>query len=63
LKLPWLRPGDYTVDFFACTLGGIVDRCERACTLRILPILPYPHTATPEATSCPVLASFDWQID
>lgn len=64
LKSPWLKPGDYTLDFFACSVAmGIFDRYERACAFRVLPLLPYAYTATEEAISQGVvLADFDWNI-
>jgi lipopolysaccharide transport system ATP-binding protein len=64
LKSPWLKPGVYYLHLFACAPGmGIIDYFERACKVRILPVLPYPSGATPEATerAC-VLADFDWHI-
>jgi lipopolysaccharide transport system ATP-binding protein len=64
LKLPWLRPGDYGVDLFACGNGNVIlDHFQRACLLRILPALPYAHQASDDAIVCsPVLADFEWQV-
>jgi len=64
LKTPWLKPGDYFIDLFACATGaGIIDHYERSCKLNVLPLLPYAHGATPDATQVPcVLSDFDWQV-
>ena len=57
---PWLKPGTYRVDIYLCA-AGFVDQCEHACTLEVLPLLPYPATAGSEATdSGLVLADFNF---
>jgi lipopolysaccharide transport system ATP-binding protein len=64
LKSPWLKPGDYHVDLFACGAGmGILDLFERSCKITVLPLLPYGHGASVEATqtAC-VLSDFDWRV-
>ena len=50
LRTPWLRPGDYRVDMYLCN-AGVLDACEHACRLHVLPLLPYPVPDNPEATS------------
>jgi lipopolysaccharide transport system ATP-binding protein len=50
MRTPWLKPGDYRVDFFLCN-NGIIDEWENACQISILPLLPYPASANNEATS------------
>ena len=50
LRTPWLRPGEYRVDMFLCN-AGVLDSCEQACRLRILPLLPYPVPDNSEATA------------
>ena len=58
---PWLKPGSYRVDIFLCS-AGFIDHCEHACTLEVLPILPYPATAGSEAMdSGTVLADFNFR--
>jgi lipopolysaccharide transport system ATP-binding protein len=64
LKTPWLKPGDYHVDLIACAAGmGILDLFERSCKLTVLPLMPYGHGASTEATqtAC-VLSDFDWSV-
>lgn len=48
LKTPWLKPGQYSLDVFICA-SGVLDRCEQACGFEIVPALPYPEVATPDA--------------
>lgn len=48
-RTPWLKPGDYRVDFFLCS-SGILDRFENACRLHVMPLLPYSVAANAEAT-------------
>jgi lipopolysaccharide transport system ATP-binding protein len=45
---PWLKPGTYRVDIYLCA-AGFIDQCEHACTIEVLPLLPYPGTAGSEA--------------
>jgi lipopolysaccharide transport system ATP-binding protein len=57
----WLKPGRYSIDFFVCTSGEIVDAYERACEFEVSPVLPYPCAASPSATANGlVLARFRW---
>ena len=59
LRTPWLRPGVYTVDLSLWATRVATDIWEGACTFRVLPILPYAGTGTPNSTSgAPVLADF-----
>ncbi|WP_435022587.1 polysaccharide ABC transporter ATP-binding protein (plasmid) [Tundrisphaera sp. TA3] len=61
---PWLRPGRYTVDFYVCQPGGIVDQFERAAEFEVSPVLPYPQTSSPDATASGlVLSDYAWRID
>jgi lipopolysaccharide transport system ATP-binding protein len=65
LASPWLRPGSYQLDLFLCAIGhGVVDLYERACLVKVLPLLPYGHVAPPDALEkgC-VLPSFDWKLE
>lgn len=39
-----LAQGEYHINAYICTAGGIVDVKERAVTFEITPILPYPAT-------------------
>jgi lipopolysaccharide transport system ATP-binding protein len=58
IKTPWLKPGTYRVDIYLCA-AGFIDQCEHACTLEVLPLLPYPATAGSEAMDTGmVLADF-----
>ncbi len=41
IKDLWLKPGQYTVDVFACQ-AGVLDAWEGAWRFEILPDLPYP---------------------
>lgn len=38
----WLKPGEYTVDLYACQ-AGILDAWEGAWRFEVLPDLPYPE--------------------
>lgn len=49
LASPWLKPGTYRIDIFACA-AGILDHCESAAKWEILPILPYPGAVPEEST-------------
>jgi lipopolysaccharide transport system ATP-binding protein len=63
IKGPWLKPGRYTLDLYLCTPSGIVDLFERAVAFEVSPVLPYPHSASPECTaSAQVLADFAWEV-
>ncbi len=60
LKGPWLKPGRYTVDVFLCR-AGIIDAWEGACSFQVLPILPYPNTASEDGTTLgQIFADFDY---
>jgi lipopolysaccharide transport system ATP-binding protein len=64
LRTPWLKPGEYTADFFICaSTGGIVDWYQRACKLSVQGIPPYPHCGPGSCyeSGC-VFADFDWNI-
>jgi lipopolysaccharide transport system ATP-binding protein len=61
VKSPWLKPGTYRVDIYLCA-SGFIDQCEHACTVEVLPLLPYPATAGSEALeSGMVLADFEFR--
>ncbi len=58
---PWLKPGSYRVDL---SLGApwTMDYWEGACSLMISPVLPYSHSAGPEASAHGlVFADFSWE--
>ena len=58
---PWLKPGRYTVDLFACK-SGILDGWEGACQFEILPLLPYPTATTADGTeNGAVFADFGYE--
>jgi lipopolysaccharide transport system ATP-binding protein len=57
---PWLKPGSYRVDLYAC-LAGIIDGYESACTLNISPVLPYDHPTSEDGVGYGVvLSDFQW---
>ena len=49
IRTPWLMPGNYRVDLFLCS-AGVLDAFEQACTLNVIPLLPYPAAGNSEAT-------------
>lgn len=49
IQTPWLKPGSYRVDIFVCA-SGLMDMCEHACLMEILPLLPYSGAVGGEAT-------------
>ncbi len=61
-RSPWLRPGRYRFDLFLCN-SGIIDRLEDACSLEVLPLLPYTAAGNDEATAFgAVFADFAYQL-
>jgi len=50
IRTPWLKPGSYRVDIFICA-AGVLDMCEHACLMEVLPLLPYPGAVGGEATA------------
>jgi lipopolysaccharide transport system ATP-binding protein len=64
IRMPWLKPGEYAVDFFLLDgRVGVLDRYERACEFHVLPLLPYPGAAPDAAMSQGlVLGDFGWSI-
>ena len=62
LRTPWLRPGRYRVDFF-CFDHGIIDSVEHACTITVLPVLPYSQVASEGSTRHgAVFADFSYEL-
>jgi lipopolysaccharide transport system ATP-binding protein len=60
----WLKPGRYTLDLYIFTNGGIIDMIERATRFEVTPMLPYPHSATPDAIAMAlVLTDYGWRLD
>lgn len=60
---PWLKPGRYSVDVFACR-SGILDRWEGAASFEVLPHPPYEHSSTPDATeSGIVFPDFRYEVE
>ncbi len=58
---PWLKPGRYHVDMYLCTEGGIVDLYPQACVFDVNSVMPYPYSASANATaSGVVLADYHW---
>lgn len=54
IRTPWLRPGDYRLDMFICC-AGVLDKYEHACSIRVIPLLPYPVAGDPAATALGVV--------
>lgn len=50
---PWLKPGRYSVDVFACRSGenAILDSWDGAAVFEVLPHSPYAVTSAPDATA------------
>jgi lipopolysaccharide transport system ATP-binding protein len=65
IRLPWLKPGEYAVDFFLMDgRAGVVDRHERACFFDVFPVLPYSGSAPEDSMSHGlVLGDFEWSMD
>jgi lipopolysaccharide transport system ATP-binding protein len=42
IRQPRLAQGDYSVNIYLCHAAGVIDRCDRAATFTVAPILPYP---------------------
>jgi lipopolysaccharide transport system ATP-binding protein len=49
IQTPWLKPGSYRVDIFVCA-SGLLDMCEHACLMEVLPLMPYSGAVGGEAT-------------
>lgn len=63
-RSPWLKPGNYRLDMYLCSLSGIIDCCQAACVFHVTSELPYDNTASAEAIHMGVvLADFDWASD
>ena len=63
IRSPWLKPGEYTVDLFVCTEGGIVDHYPQACRFEVSSVLPSAHSASATTyTTGLVLADYRWTI-
>ena len=61
IQTPWLKPGRYTVDLFACR-AGVLDAWEGACQFEVLPILPYPTATSSDGTENGVVfADFEYE--
>lgn len=57
----WLKPGEYTVDFYACQ-AGVLDAWEGAWRFEVLPDLPYPEFAESSGTEKGlVFVDFDYE--
>jgi lipopolysaccharide transport system ATP-binding protein len=56
VRTPWLKPGSYRLDFFVCS-AGVLDRFEEACSLFVIPLLPYPAAGNEEAMANGVVFS------
>ena len=62
VRTPWLKPGRYRLTVCVCTLSGIVDWFEDACTFEVSSVLPYPASAPPDSLgACLVLADYEWR--
>lgn len=61
LRECWLKPGRYSLDVNVCSPSGFVDHVERACEFHVTELLPYPHTATADATASGIIfTNFSW---
>ncbi len=59
----WLKPGRYTLSLHVCSPAGIIDLYEPAAEFEVSSVLPYPQSASPDATaSATVLADFTWKV-
>jgi len=57
----WLKPGQYTVDVYACQ-AGVLDAWEGAWRFEVLPDLPYPEFTEPSATQNGIVfTNFDYE--
>ncbi len=57
----WLKPGQYTVDVYACQ-AGILDAWEGAWRFEVLPDLPYPEFSEASSTEKGmVFVNFDYE--
>jgi lipopolysaccharide transport system ATP-binding protein len=57
----WLKPGQYTVDFYVCQ-AGILDAWEGAWRFEVLPDLPYPEFTESSSTEKGlVFVNFDYE--
>lgn len=58
IRNPRLVQGDYRVNVFICTSGGVVDRFEGAGQFTVSPLLPYPAGRGDVAGNALVYADF-----
>jgi lipopolysaccharide transport system ATP-binding protein len=57
----WLKPGQYTVDVYACQ-SGVLDAWEGAWRFEVLPDLPYPQfTESSSIENGIVFVNFDYE--
>jgi lipopolysaccharide transport system ATP-binding protein len=57
----WLKPGQYTVDVYACQ-AGVLDAWEGAWKFEVLPDLPYPEFTESSGTANGlVFVNFDYE--
>jgi lipopolysaccharide transport system ATP-binding protein len=57
----WLKPGQYTVDVYACQ-AGVLDAWEGAWRFEVLPDLPYPEfTESSSTEKGMVFVNFDYE--
>lgn len=57
----WLKPGQYTVDLYACQ-AGILDAWEGAWRFEVLPDLPYPEFTESSGTEKGLIfTNFDYE--
>jgi lipopolysaccharide transport system ATP-binding protein len=61
VRTPWLKPGEYRVEMFICTIGNITDRVEDACTLGVSDTFPYAEAISADGFAYGVvLPDFSW---
>jgi lipopolysaccharide transport system ATP-binding protein len=57
----WLKPGQYTVDVYACQ-AGVLDAWEGAWRFEVLPDLPYPEFSESSSTEKGIVfVNFDYE--
>ncbi len=60
IRTPWLKPGDYRVEFMLGS-AGVIDRFENATFIHVSPVVPYPYSAPEnEAIGGVTFADFEW---
>ena len=62
VRTPWLKPGSYRIEMFICS-SGVIDQLDDACSLSVIPLLPYPAAGNDEATRVgTVFSDFNYSV-